>query len=150
MLPGQPFPPKPNRQKLPGYDTVMLLYLVSGAAILPLIIGELLVAAGLLDEMSESTMPPWMYGYVVFVMFSAAFALFVAWIPAIYICIKYRKQWRAVVPAAAILVLTAGMVKSISSNEMSTTMEYTMGAVALFYAIAAFGIGLEWLLKRLG
>ncbi|HEY5655063.1 MAG TPA: hypothetical protein VIS04_04435 [Woeseiaceae bacterium] len=148
MLPGQPFPQKIPAGKLSGYDTVMLLYLVSGAAILPLIIGELLVAAGLLEEMSESSMPPWMYGYVVFVMFAAAFALFVAWIPAIYICIKYRKQWRAVVPAAAILVLTAGLFTSMSSDEMSTFMEYTMGIVALFYAIAAFGIGLEWLLKR--
>jgi hypothetical protein len=148
MLPGQPFPPRSVGHKLPGYDVVMLCYLITGAALLPLIVGEALVAAGLMDSMNETTMPPWMYGYVVFTMFMAAFALFVAWIPAIYICFKFRKHWRAVVPAVAVLVLTAGLFSGISGEEVSKTMEYSMGAVAVFYAFTAFGIGLEWLIKR--
>lgn len=147
MLPGQPFPPQPVRRKLPAYDTIMLLYLLTGAALLPLIIGQLLVEFGLMEAMDEDS-APWLYGYVVFTTIAAAFVLFVAWIPAIYVCIKYRKHWRAVVPAAAILVLTAGLFFGASAGETPKATEYALGGVAVFYAFVAFGVGLEWLLKR--
>ena len=147
MLPDEPFPQKSPAGKLPGYDGLMLCYLISGAALLPMIIGELLVAAGLIDALNETSMPSWMYGYVVLVTYSAAFTLFVAWIPAIHVCIKYRRHWRAVVPAAIVVLMTS-LFLGVSSAETSESMEYAMGAVAVFYAFAAFGIGLEWLIKR--
>lgn len=147
LLPGQTFPPRRPGHKLPGYDTIMLLYLISGAVLIPLIVGQLLVEAGLMESMDEDS-APWMYGYMVFTTIAVAFALFVAWIPAIYVCIKYRKHWRAVVPAAAILTLTAGLFFGASSGETPKATEYAFGAVAVFYAFAAFGIGLEWLLRR--
>ena len=138
MLPGK-------TPKLPGYDVVMLIYLITGAAILPLIIGELLVEAGLMQAMSEKTMPSWMYGYVVMVTFAGGFGLFVGWIPAIYVCIRYRRQWRAVLPALAILVCTI----SVFAMGESEAVGYVAAVAASAYAILAFAVGLEWLVRQL-
>ena len=128
-----------------GYDLVMLTYLITGAAVLPVLVGEALVEYGLIAAMSEKSMPPWMYAYVVFVTFSGAFALFVAWVPAIVVCLKFRKHWRAVVPAAAVLVCTG----AVFLMESSKTIEYAAATAAAVYVLTAFGVGLEWLIQQM-
>lgn len=123
----------------------MLTYLITGAAVLPMLVGQALVESGLIAPMGEKSMPPWMYAYVVYVTFAGAFALFVAWVPAIIVCLKYRKHWRAVVPAAAILVCTVAFF----FMESSKIFEYAAATAAAVYVLTAFAVGLEWLVQQM-
>jgi hypothetical protein len=125
-------------------DVLMLVYLVTGAWLLPLIIGETLVALGLLQAMNEQTMPSWMYGYTVITMFLVALGAFVAWIPALLICVIYRKQWRGFLPALAVIAFAAGLIP-LNDHQFGSTL---MNVGGIGYPVLAFGIGLEWLLRR--
>lgn len=125
-------------------DALMLVYLVTGAWLLPLITGETLVALGLLPAMNEQTMPSWMYGYTVITMFLVALGAFVAWIPALLICVIYRKRWQALLPALAVIVFAAGLIP-LNDYEVGNTL---MNVGGIGYPVLAFGIGLEWLLRR--
>jgi hypothetical protein len=125
------------------YDFVMLLYLLTGAWLLPLVVGEILVAAGLIRAMNEQTMPSWLYGYVVLTTFLAAFALFIAWLPALLICLRFWKRWRAVVPAAALIALVIGLFLLPDGAVASTVIN----AAAVVYTFVAFCVGLEWYLR---
>ncbi|MDH4109228.1 MAG: hypothetical protein OEW35_12990 [Gammaproteobacteria bacterium] len=137
--------PHPNVDfRLPTYDIVMLLYLVSGAVTLPIIAGEWLAAAGLAGSGSGLPVPQWMYNVEILVMFIAAFTLMIAWLPAIYVCIRYWNRWRIVVPAVSLLVLTASLFLDHATGPELLVAEIA----ATVYAASAFGIGLEWFLKR--
>lgn len=123
---------------------LMPLYLVTGALLLPLVIGELLVAAGLVPAMNEQTMPSWMYGYTVMTMFVVALGAFIAWIPALVVCVLYWNRWRLFVPALAVLLFTAGLIP-LNNYAIGTTL---MNIGGIGYPFTAFGVGLEWLIRR--
>lgn len=137
--------PHPNIEfRLPTYDIVMLVYLVTGAITLPIIAGEWLAAAGLVGSESGFPIPQWMYRVEIAVMFLAAFVLMIAWLPAIYICLRFWNRWRAFVPAFAVLVLVLSLFL-----DHATGPELAVAQIAAtVYSVAAFGVGLEWTIRR--
>lgn len=135
-------PPGAGQDSL--FGLVMLVYLLTGAAVLPAVLVETFVWLGWLPRLHEQNMPSWLYGYEVMVLFGAAFTLMVAWIPALMIIALYWRRWRAVVPAAAVVV---GSVCLFLLPETPLTLN-VMGAAAVVYALVATGVGLEWLLTR--
>ena len=137
--------PHPNVEfRLPTYDIVMLIYLLTGGVTLPIIAGEWLAAAVVIGAGSSLPLPQWMVDIEILVLWVAAFTLMVAWLPAIYICIRYWNLWRASVPACCLLVL----VISLFMNH-STAPELLVAAIsATAYSVLAFVVGLEWYLER--
>jgi len=127
-----------------AWNLVMLLYLITGLGLAPLIIGEILVAVGWIEAMNEQTMPSWVYGYVVLTMFTAAFALLIAWIPALFICIIFWRQWRAVLPSLSIIVFAANLFLVRDSTWGPTLLNIS----AVTYVFLASGVGIEWLIRR--
>jgi hypothetical protein len=127
-----------------AWNLVMLLYLVSGLGLAPLVIGEILVAVGWVEAMNEQTMPSWMYGYIVLTMFTAAFALMVAWLPALFICILFWNRWRAVVPSLAVIVFAVSLFL-LPHGALSSAL---LNVTAVTYVPVASGVGIEWLIRR--
>ena len=122
----------------------MLLYLLTGLALAPLVLGEILVALGWMQSMNEQTMPSWMYGYIVLTMFVAALGLMIAWLPALLICILFWNQWRAVVPALSIIVFAVSLF-FLSDGQLGSKL---LNIAAVSYVLVASGVGIEWLIRR--
>lgn len=137
--------PHPNVEfRLPTYDVVMLIYLLTGGVTLPIIAGEWLAAAGVIGAGSGLPLPQWMVNIEILVLWAAAFTLMVAWLPAIYICIRYWNRWRASIPACCILVLVISLFMDHSAGPELLVAEIAATA----YSVLAFAVGLEWYLKR--
>lgn len=126
------------------YGLVMLVYLLTGATVLPVVLLESFVWLGWLPRLHEQNMPSWLYGYEVMVLFGAAFTLMVAWIPALMVLAVFWRHWRATVPAAAVIVGSACL---FLLPETPLTLN-VMGAAAVVYALVATGAGFEWLVTR--
>ena len=126
------------------WNLIMFVYLATGLGLAPLVIGEILVAIGLLEAMNEQTMPSWVYGYVVLTTYTAGFALMVAWLPALLICIIFWNRWRAVVPAGAVIVFAVSLFLLPDSSVNSTLLNIA----AVTYVLVASGVGIEWLVQR--
>lgn len=134
----------PRRQG--AYDLVMLTYLLTGLALLPMIIGEALVQAGWAGSIYESSLPGWlirlMSGYEILLLLCTAMALFVGWILALIICVLFWRSWRMVLPAAFWLAATASLFWGVDVENKA------LGVFGALYAAAAFLVGLEWLIRR--
>jgi MFS family permease len=126
------------------WNLVMLLYLLTGLALAPLVLGEILVALGWMQSMNEQTMPSWMYGYVVLTMFVVALGQMIAWLPALLICILFWNRWRAVAPALSIILFAACLFFLPDGRVNSTLLNFA----AVSYVVFASGVGIEWLIRR--
>jgi hypothetical protein len=126
------------------FDLVMVVYLLSGALLLPLVLGEILVALGVVDAMNEQSMPSWLYGYTVLAMYLTVFSTFIAWLPALVVCVVFRNRWQVVLPAVAILAFTAGLLPLSRTAAGAALMN--IGAVV--YVFSATAVGIEWLVGR--
>jgi hypothetical protein len=138
-------PNHPDGFKQALWNFLMLGYLVTGLALAPLIIGETLVALGWLESMNEQTMPSWIYGYVVLTMYLAAFAVMIAWLPALLVCVLYWNRWRAVVPSLAVILFALNLFL-VSDEELSSML---LDIAAITYVLVASGVGIEWLIRNI-
>lgn len=128
-------------------DLVLATYLITGLALLPMVVGETLVSAGLVASIYDSGLPGWMVrlisGYEILVLLCGGIVLFVGWIPALIVCALFWRHWRMVLPASLLIAAAASMMLEGDARTSA------LGALAAMYTAAASLIGLEWLVRRI-
>jgi hypothetical protein len=144
----------PQKQRL-TYAAVMWCYLVSG------ILGSLFIAGETLDQTGlAAPLIDFLFGKRAeeVVMFLEAvrmlmtiglvLLLFVGWIPALIVIVRYRRSWRALLPVGVLLTgcLAAG-VSIFLEFASGATGELAMGVAITLYFVAAAAIGVEWLYR---
>jgi hypothetical protein len=147
--------PNPLQKQRIRYSSVMWCYLVSGILGLLFIAGETLNQAGLWSPLIQFLFGDNAEG--VFMFFSAVvmlatiglvLLLFVGWIPAIIVIVRFRTAWRAVMPVGLLLigclVSVAGLLLELVSDSIS---EIVMGVAVTLYFVSAAAIGIEWLYR---
>jgi hypothetical protein len=147
----QLMPPQDARRS--RYNSVLRLYLISGAAGLFIWIGFTLDDLGWLEPAIEflfggyaDRILSFLYMLSVMVTFIFAFGMMILWIPAIIYCIRFWYSWRVVLPAALLLVAIVGFGFSfiVTDGEIEGVGMYlTLGGMG-GCVISAFLIGLEW------
>ena len=133
----------------------MWCYLVTGILGLLFIAGETLdqsgLAAPLLDflfgERAENVLM-FLAAVRMLMTIGLVLVLFVGWIPALVVIMRFRRSWRALLPVGLLLIgsLFAGV--SIFLEPASGAAGETMMGVAItLYFLAAAAIGVEWLYR---
>jgi len=122
----------------------MLVYLVSGAIILPVALLLLTCRFELIqshDLCFSAHLGP--------LMVLSAF-IGIGWIPAIGVVVVYRNQWEIVLPA--VLLILNGLLLWLPSLWMgvipSALVDPVLYAGAALYAITAVSTGLVWLVRK--
>ncbi len=128
-------------------DLIAITYLVTGLALLPMVIGEALVGTGSVASIYDSGLPGWVVrlisGYEIMVLLCGGIALFIGWIPALFVCALFWRHWRMVLPAG---LLIAAAASTMLDGDARTS---ALAALAAMYTAAASLIGLEWLVRRI-
>ena len=144
----------PENQRL-TYASVMWCYLVSGILGLLFIAGETLDQAGVAAPLIDFLFGTRADNVVVFLAavrmlmtIGLVLLLFLGWIPALIVIVRFRRSWRALLPVG--LLLTGGLVTAVSvflELPSGATGETMMGIAITLYFLAAAGIGVEWLYR---
>lgn len=129
------------------YDVVMFCYLVIGTVCMPMVVGEALIEAAWVPSIYESGLPQWLIdlaaGYEIVLMFGIVSFMMLAWIPALILCVLYRRRWRVLVPA--VLLLATDVCLFFTHGQTRQTALAVLGSATV---VASFAIGVEWLLRR--
>lgn len=135
-----------TRRRQALYDLIMPLYLLSGLALVPMMVGETLVGAGVVGSIHESGLPDWLVrfvsGYEILVLFTVGAGLLVGWIPALVLCVLFHRNWRVLLPAVLIILTSGSLYLGGSGGEQA------LAVLGGLYATAASLLGLEWLIRR--
>ena len=128
------------QSEIPGYGVVMIFYLVAGA------IGSLyIVFLWLLDRgflPSESLAYFLIYGFPGLII---GLLITYGWLLGVFLIIRYRRSWRVIVPAAALVALGV-----FSFFGRALLLPASISDVLLvFYIIAASLVGIEWLTSKI-
>ena len=120
----------------PGYGAVMIFYLVTGA------IGSLyIVFLWLLDRgflQNESLAYFLIYGLPGMIV---GLLITYGWLLGVFLIIRYRRSWRVIAPAAALVALG---IFSFFGKALLLPASIS-DVVLVFYIIAASLVGIEWL-----
>ena len=144
----------PENQRV-TYASVMWCYLVSGILGLLFIAGETLDQAGLAAPLIDFLFGRRADNVVMFLeavrmlmTIGMVLLLFVGWIPALIVIVRYRRSWRALLPVGVLLIggLAAG-VSIFLELASGAAGELVMGVAITLYFLAAAAIGVEWLYR---
>lgn len=144
----------PEKQRV-TYASVMWCYLVSGILGLLFIAGETLDQAGLAAPLIDFLFSRRADNVVMFLeavrmlmTIGLVLLLFVGWIPALIVIVRYRRSWRALLPVGVLLIggLAAGasIFLELASGAAG---ELVIGVAITLYFFAAAAIGVEWLYR---
>lgn len=144
----------PQKQRL-TYAAVMWCYLVSGSLGLLFIAGATLDQAGLAAPLIDALFGKYAEDVVLFLTalgmlmtIGLVLLLFVGWIPAIIVIVRYRRSWRALLPVG--VLLTGCLVAAVNiflEPESVAVGETVMGVAITLYFFTAAAIGIEWLYR---
>lgn len=134
-----------------SYESVKIFYLAVGGLGLLFVAGSILSQYGWLESLieaifgdrSESVLQS-IYGFGILLTFALGFFLFVGWIPAIWIVLRFRSEWLVWGPSAFFLVIEILVLVSLQSDwAEESSFEWVIGTLVGLYFLGTLLAGLN-------
>lgn len=126
------------------YRVVHVLYAVTGILVLLGVLEFLREQAGILPQVDEALASEMAAVVMTFVIGGLLLVGMVAWLVAAVIIWKFRRDWKAILPAAILLLAYLVAVLMVSGGDVDEALARLLAVIMVLYGLSAGWVAWYW------